>query len=93
MPRAFENGAFALLYVSALCLVAARWAQPAAAAYFYVQEAQDKCFIESVPSGVALTASYKNHENPGTRHGVGLEWFHGFELSTLQPHKFPCVSL
>ncbi|CDJ46064.1 emp24/gp25L/p24 family domain-containing, transmembrane protein, putative [Eimeria brunetti] len=37
----------------------------ASAAYFYVQESQDKCFIESVPTGVALTASYKNHENPG----------------------------
>lgn len=40
-------------------------AKTAAAAYFYVQESQDKCFLESVPTGVALTASYKNHENPG----------------------------
>ncbi|PFH32940.1 transmembrane protein [Besnoitia besnoiti] len=37
----------------------------ASAAYFYVQESQDKCFVESVPVGVALTVTYKNPENPG----------------------------
>ncbi|PHJ22626.1 transmembrane protein [Cystoisospora suis] len=37
----------------------------ASAAYFYVQESQDKCFIESVPVGVALTVTYKNPDNPG----------------------------
>lgn len=35
------------------------------AAYFYVQESRNKCFVESVPVGVALTVTYKNHENPG----------------------------
>lgn len=37
----------------------------ASAAYFYVQESQDKCFVESVPLGVALTVTYNNPENPG----------------------------
>lgn len=52
-----------LLFSLALVLIC--MVQPAATAYFYVQESQDKCFRESVPTGVALTASYKNYENPG----------------------------
>ncbi|CDJ41441.1 emp24/gp25L/p24 family domain-containing, transmembrane protein, putative [Eimeria tenella] len=50
---------------AALVLALGYFAHSVSAAYFYVQESQDKCFIESVPTGVALTASYKNHENPG----------------------------
>lgn len=47
-----------------LCILSS-FCQSISAAYFYVQESQDKCFMENVPLGVALTASYKNHENPG----------------------------
>ena len=50
---------------AALVLALGYFAHSVSAAYFYVQESQDKCFIESVPTGVALTASYKNHENTG----------------------------
>lgn len=50
---------------AAMVLALGYLAHSVSAAYFYVQESQDKCFIESVPTGVALTASYKNHENPG----------------------------
>lgn len=38
---------------------------PVEAAYFYVHEGQDKCFVESVPVGVPLTVSYRNTDNPG----------------------------
>lgn len=58
-------GSPALRAAAAFIVALACSAYSASAAYFYVQESQDKCFIESVPTGVALTASYKNHENPG----------------------------
>ncbi|KAL8430428.1 hypothetical protein Efla_005218 [Eimeria flavescens] len=54
-----------ILVLFSCFLYAAFSSQRAAASYFYVQEAQDKCFIESVPTAVALTATYKNHDNPG----------------------------
>ncbi|OEH77124.1 transmembrane emp24 domain-containing protein 9 [Cyclospora cayetanensis] len=58
VPQALPAGA---LVVIALCC----WVQTATAAYFYVQESHEKCFIESVPADLALTAAYKDHENPG----------------------------
>lgn len=52
-------------FLGLVALILSIVCQPISAAYFYVQESQDKCFMENVPLGVALTASYKNHENPG----------------------------
>lgn len=65
--RAFKRirGSPSLRAAAPFILALAFFVHAASAAYFYVQESQDKCFIESVPTGVALTASYKNHENPG----------------------------
>lgn len=71
----------AAAFIFALACVA----RSASGAYFYVQESQDKCFIESVPTGVALTASYKNHENPGKLH-AGLRvtrWLFLAKLNTV----------
>lgn len=39
--------------------------QQSSAAFFYVHEAQEKCFLENVPGGVAITATFENLENPG----------------------------
>ncbi|CDI84830.1 emp24/gp25L/p24 family domain-containing, transmembrane protein, putative [Eimeria praecox] len=65
--RAFKRirGSPSVRAAAPFILALAFFVHAASAAYFYVQESQDKCFIESVPTGVALTASYKNHENPG----------------------------
>ncbi|KFG56915.1 transmembrane protein [Toxoplasma gondii RUB] len=54
----------------------------ASAAYFYVQESQDKCFVESVPVGVALTVTYKNPENPAS---VSLHPLASFTSSLRSP--------
>eukprot|EP00920_Eleutheroschizon_duboscqi_P032339 GHVT01077967.1.p1 GENE.GHVT01077967.1~~GHVT01077967.1.p1 ORF type:complete len:158 (+),score=25.19 GHVT01077967.1:348-821(+) len=35
------------------------------AAYFYLQESKDKCFLENVPQHVPLTVTYANPDNPG----------------------------
>ncbi|KAL8272489.1 hypothetical protein Esti_003612 [Eimeria stiedai] len=62
----FQKEKFVTLFcVCSLVLMLAFLTRPTTAAFFYVQESQDKCFIESVPTAVALTATYKNHDNPG----------------------------
>lgn len=75
-------GSPALRAAAAFIVALACSAYSASAAYFYVQESQDKCFIESVPTGVALTASYKNHENPG-KVQAGLRLSTAFERCLL----------
>eukprot|EP00451_Oxyrrhis_marina_P003382 CAMPEP_0204260882 /NCGR_PEP_ID=MMETSP0468-20130131/6628_1 /ASSEMBLY_ACC=CAM_ASM_000383 /TAXON_ID=2969 /ORGANISM="Oxyrrhis marina" /LENGTH=203 /DNA_ID=CAMNT_0051235367 /DNA_START=14 /DNA_END=625 /DNA_ORIENTATION=+ len=40
------------------------------AAYFYVNEGQTKCFVETVPQHQVLTAKYKHWENPGVQCSV-----------------------
>lgn len=51
--------------IVALCVIFVCNAPMSKAAFFYVHEAQEKCFLENVPTGVAVTATYENTENPG----------------------------
>ncbi|KAL8431417.1 hypothetical protein ACSSS7_005296 [Eimeria intestinalis] len=60
-----RKGFLTLFCVFSLTQILSFFTESTTAAFFYVQESQDKCFIESVPTAVALTATYKNHDNPG----------------------------